>query len=161
MEDDHKITDKKKHLDHEDFALPSDYMLFSNVYAKASSQKCKNKKIDLYPIKDKDRNLILQNYELKPSFKHRETVYTLGSDNIKIYVDDFTIESVYLSYYKYPKLLKLVNDDQPELGLDDSVRLDFDKKVIDRIVSLTVAAFDINNSNERFQINQKQAISKI
>ena len=135
------------------FELPSDYFDFSNVYGKASKGECINKSIDLFEIKDLDRNIILSDEFTSPSFEYREAPFIISNDTIKVFITDFEINSITLSYYRYPKKLKLTNPDNPESDFDDSFELDFDDKVIDRIISATVGGFDINNNSERWQLH--------
>lgn len=144
---------KNKKSDHYTFELPEDYFDFSNVYGKASKGDCSNKKIDLFEIKDFDRNLILADEFTSPSFEYREAPFILSNNTIKVFTSDFDIDSVTISYYRYPKQLTLVNPENPESDLDDSFELDFDNKVIDRIISASVGGFDINNNSERWQLH--------
>lgn len=135
------------------FELPSNYFEFSNVYGKASKGECINKPIDLFEIKDLDRNIILSDEFTSPSFEYREAPFIISNDTIKVFTTDFEINSIILSYYRYPKQLKLTNPENPESDFDDSFELDFDDKVIDRIISATVGGFDINNNSERWQLH--------
>jgi len=48
----------------------------------------------------------------------------------------------------------LIDEDDPEMGLDDSYVLDFDEKSLNSITSLIAREFDINTSNERFQLQE-------
>lgn len=135
------------------FELPKDYFDFSNVYGKASKNKCINKSIDLYEMKDFNRNYILSDEFTSPSFEYREAPFTFSDNHIKVFTSDFTIDSIILSYYRYPKKIRLLNPDNPESDFDDSFELDFDDKVVDRIISAAVGGFDINNNSERWQLH--------
>ena len=147
------IKFKTKKNNHYLFELPKDYFDFSNVYGKASKNKCINKSIDLYEMKDFDRNYILSDEFTSPSFEYREAPFTFSDNHIKVFTSDFIVDSVILSYYRYPKQIRLLNPDNPESQLDDSFELDFDDKVIDRIISAAVGGFDINNNSERWQLH--------
>lgn len=135
------------------FKLPSDYFDFSSVYGKASKDKCINKKIDLFEIKDFDKNEILSDEFTTPSFEYRESYFIISDNKIKTFVTDFSIDYIILNYYRYPKQIILSDPDNPESDFDDSYDLDFDDKVIDRIISATVGGFDINNNSDRWQIH--------
>ena len=144
---------KNKKSDHCTFELPKDYFDFSNVYGKASKGKCSAQKMVLFEIKDFDSNLILADEFTSPSFEYREAPFIISNNTIKVFTNDFDIDSITISYYRYPKQITLVNPENPESDLDDSFELDFDNKVIDRIISAAVGGFDINNSSERWQLH--------
>lgn len=140
------------------FELPSDYFEFSNVYGLGSKGSCTNAKIDLFEIKDMDRNLILLDEFTSPSFEYREAPFIISNNSIKVFTDDFSIDNIVLSYYRYPKPVRLLFPNNPESELDDSYDLDFDEKIINRIVSMAVSGFDVNNMSERWQLHS--AVSK-
>lgn len=142
------------------FELPVDYFNFSNVYAKATKKTCVNKQIDLYEIKDTSRNYILSDEFTSPSFEYREAPFTFSDNMIKVFTSDFEVDNIILSYYRYPKQITQVDPENPESELDDSFELDFDDKVIDRIISDTVSGFDINNNSERFQLHKAVSQAK-
>ena len=135
------------------FSLPENYFDLSNVYGKGSKDSCINKKIDLFEIKDFDRNYILSDKFTSPSFEYREAPYIISDNSIKVFTNDFTIDSIILSYYRYPIQIKLLDSNNPESDFDDTYDLDFDNKVIDRIISASVGGFDINNNSERWQLH--------
>ena len=89
---------------------------------------------------------------LKPSFDWREAPYTINSDQLSIYKDNFTIDSLLLNYYRYPNQIKLQDAENPESDFD-STEIEWDDKSLDDIISLMVANLDMNEGNPRFQIN--------
>lgn len=151
---------KHKEKNYYSFELPENYFDFSNVYAKATKNNCVNKSIDLFEIKDSSRNLILSDEFTSPSFEYRESPFIISDGQIKVFVTDFQVDSMILSYYRYPKQIKLSNPENPESDLDDSFEMDFDDKVIDRIISATVGGFDINNNSERWQLHNMSSKTK-
>ena len=155
--DDKKLSSSNKHLDHIDYELPKDYFDFSNLYVIAKKDKCTDK-VDCFEIKDDDRNLVLRDTNLQPSFKYRETPFHLSSNKIKIYLLDFEIEKAYLSYYRYPKQLSLVNNEDPESDFLENP--EFDDKFVNRVIDLTVSNFFLNNDDQKFQAQKMQALQK-
>lgn len=149
-----KITKSKKEREFYSFELPINYLNLSSVHALGSKGNCSNKKIDL-PIEvlDDEINLYLNDEHTKPSFEYRESLYSIGGGNINVYFTDFTIDSIILSYYRYPLELKLLDNNNPESDFDDSFDIDFDIKSINKIVSATVGGFDVNNNSERWQLH--------
>lgn len=149
-----KLTEYSKHKDFNSFKLPKDYFDYSSAYALGSKGNCKNKKIELpIEINDINRTHYLTDENTKPSFEYRESLYMIGSNSINVFFSDFDINSVMLSYYRYPRQILLENPNNPESNFDDTYTLDFDDKAINRIISAAASGFDINNGSERWQIN--------
>lgn len=147
--------------DHTLFKLPVDYFDLSNVSAMASKGQCVNKQLLLNEIKDFNVHLLISDDFYKPSFEYRESFYNLMSDAVKVYKSDFSVDSIDLSYYRYPKQVKLIFPDNPESGFDDSYELEFDDKVIDRVISASAGGFDLNESSERWQLHNLSSKTKL
>lgn len=158
---DKKITDKKKQLDHYNFTLPSNYFDISNVYALCSSNKCTQQVVRLFEIKEANKNEIIQDEFNKPSFLWRESFFTLSSNQINVYFDDFKVDEIVLSYYRYANSIALLNPDNPESKFNESIPIEFDDKTADRIISICAGEFDINNTDARWQLQKQRAITKI
>lgn len=158
--DDVRLTPSSTHLDHTDFKLPQDFLDNSNLYCIVRKGECKNQKVDCFEIKNDDVNLILADQTLKPSFKYREAPYHLSSDKIKVYTQkEFDIEKAYFSYYRYPKPLSLVNPEDPESDFT-SQNPELDDKFTSRVIDLCTSEFFLNSSDQRFQIEKQNAITK-
>lgn len=150
---DKKVSDSKKGRETYSFEIPKNSFDVSSVYALGTKGKCKSKKLDLTEVLDTEKELYLLDDSTKPSFEYRESLYTIGSGNINVFYTDFSVESIILSYYRYPKNLKLEDPENPESHFDDSFEVDFDDKSINKIISAAVSGFDINNNSERWQLN--------
>jgi hypothetical protein len=133
------------------FSLPEDYFDLSSARAKAQSNGCQDL-IELVEIQTENINEIMFNEYLKPSFNWREAPYTVNSDNLSVYVDDFTIDALLLNYYRYPNQIKLQDTEDPESAFAD-IEVEWDDKSLDDIISIMVANLDMNENNPRFQIN--------
>lgn len=158
--DDLKVSKSKKHLDHQDFELPKNFFDLSNVYAIAEKKGCRGK-IDLFEIKDEDRNNILTDEFTKPSFKYREAPYNLSSNTIKIYTsDDFMVEDIVLSYYRYPIQIGLEDSEDPESNFSDS-NPEFDDKFVNRVVDLCASNFLLSSGDPRYQVEKLNAAQKL
>lgn len=157
---DYKIANpvKKETADH--FKLPDNYFEFSSAYSKASTKNCSFQKIQLFEIKDANNQEILNDEFNKPSFIAREAPFNFSSDSLIIYKDNFTNEELYLSYYRYPNQISLIDPDNPESQFNEDNKIDFDDKIVDRIINLTVSEIKINSNDQSFQINKQQSISK-
>lgn len=158
---DFPVSSSESKNNYQSFLLPKDYFDFSNVYARATQEKCKNQQMFLYEIKGDDKNEILQDDFNKPSFEARESPFNITSDTLRVYTDDFTIDKVYLSYYRYPVQLKLLNEDDPESDFDDTVDPEFDDKFVDRVLSIASGEFELNKENPKSQADKLRAQQKL
>lgn len=154
------ITPKKKQESKYIFELPTNYFGLTNVYGYASSDCCSHEKITLFPVKNENENEILADQFNNPSFLYRESPYTISSNNIYVYVDDFKIDNIVLSYYRYPTQISLIDNNDPESDFDESKKIEFDDKFTDRVISLAAGEFDLNQENQRFQLQKARAIQK-
>jgi len=159
--DDLKISSSQDHLDHQDFKLPENYFDFSNAYALATKDTCKKAKIDLFEIKDENRNNILTDEYSKPSFKFREAPFNIASDKIKVYTgQDFQINDLVLSYYRYPVQIGLIDSENPESDFNNK-NPEFDDKLMNRIIGLCASEFYLNTDDGKSQIEKANASQKI
>lgn len=157
---DFKIANPTKKETADYFPLPENYFDFSSAYSKATKKGCDLQKIYLYEIKDDNSQELLNDEFNKPSFLAREAPFTFSSDNISIFKGDINHKELYLSYYRYPTQISLKNNDNPESPFDESKKIDFDDKFVDRIISMAVSEMKINYGDQSFQINKQQSINK-
>lgn len=157
---DKRLSSSKDYLDYTEYPIPKNYLDFSNLYIKATKDKCERQKIDCFEIKDDDRNQILRDEFNKPSFKYRETPFNISSNSLKVYTaQDFTIDSAYLSYYRYPAQIGLVNPENPESAFS-SQNPEFDDKFVNRVIDLCAASFYLNTDNQKFQAEKVNSVQK-
>lgn len=150
---DKKIPYVSKTYDHYNFTLPSDYLDLADIRGLASNSKCFNVQIELFEIQTENLNSLLSDEFNKPSFKFRESRYTVNSNTVSVYADDtFTIDNILLNYYRYPNKIKLIDENNPESTFDESVKIEWDDKSLDRIISMTAGEFDMNEMNTRLQV---------
>lgn len=160
------VSDKKikksKTLEQIDiFTIPKNYFDFASAYTKASTEDCEEQIIDTFEIKEDNKNIILSDEFNKPSFLAREAPLNISSNEIRVYKDGFTHNEIYLSYYRYPEQIKLVDEDNPESEFDSNNNPEFDDKFVDRILSMVSSEFAKNSSDPKYQIDQQRAIQKI
>ncbi len=142
------------------FVLPKNYFDLTDAYALASSDCCERQKIDLYELKAENASLEIQDESSKPSFDYRESLYQIASDTVSVHKDQFTIDEVKLSYYRYPVEIELRDPLDPESQFKDSEDFLLDKKVIDRIISMCAASFALNNDNQKYQAEKQRVVQK-
>ena len=143
------------------FLMPEDLLNLSSAYSKATKDKCIGIKITLFDIKDDNKTEVLQDEFNKPSFIAREAPFSIGGDKIFLYKDNFTHDKLFLSYYRYPKQIKLLDPDNPESRFDESVNPEFDDLLLDRILSLAASEFEINVESPKYQVDRMRATEQL
>lgn len=156
-----EILFENKNEEYYRFPLPGNYFDFANVYASCSKDGCNGQKVYLFPIKEEDKNEVLQDEFNKPSFLWRESPYTIGSDAINVYYDDFSVDKVYLSYYRYATQIALLDPEDPESQFNENKKIEFDDKLVDRILSLCAGEFELNNEDPFYVQQTQRAATKI
>lgn len=86
----------KKTNSYYELVLPDDYLHYKRSI---SFVPCEIKN---YLVKEGDVNRLLQDEFWKPSLEWAETICTIAGNTLRIYVDNFTIKSVELHYYRVP-----------------------------------------------------------
>lgn len=148
---DKKIYPKNTSENKVNFELPKNYFDLSSARAKAQKEGCQDL-IELVELQTENLNEIMFNEFLKPSFEWREAPYTINSNSLSIYKDNFTIDSLLLNYYRYPNQIRLQDPENPESQFA-SIEIEWDDKSLDDIISIMVFNLDINENNPRFQLN--------
>lgn len=142
--------------------LPDNYFEFSSVTGYASKNNCKDVLINLYEIKDQDKDQILQDEFNKPSFLYREAPFTISEDNLKIYtMDEFELKKVVLNYYRYPIQIRQTDEEDPESPFNETYQIEFDDKIVDRIISNAVAELQLNIKDGSYEASKQRTIQKL
>lgn len=90
-----------------EFALPNDFFAKSSTYCVATKGDCKDIILTAWDFKPKNKSVITTNDNHSPSFEFRETLFSLTNNKLLIYRDDFTVNKVYISYYRQPIALDI------------------------------------------------------
>lgn len=143
------------------FLMPEDLLNFSSAYSIATKGKCNNVKITLFDIKDDNKTEVLQDEFNKPSFIAREAPISMGNNRIFLYKEDFIHTKLFLSYYRYPKQISLLDPDNPESQFDPATNPEFDDLLLDRILSLASSEFEVNVENPKYQIDRMRATEQL
>jgi hypothetical protein len=143
------------------FNIPEDLLSFSSAYSTATRGNCTDVKITLFDIKDDNKTEILQDEFNKPSFIAREAPISMGDNKLFLYKENFTHNKLFLSYYRYPKQIKLLDPDNPESLFDQSVNPEFDDLLLDRILSMASSEFEINTGDSKFQADRMRATEQL
>lgn len=155
---DKKLSTSSKTSDHYNFPLPANYFDLASIRGIGSQDTCKNANLELFEIQTENAPDILNDEDNKPSFKWREAPYTIASNLVNVYTDNtFSVDEILLSYYRYPTKIALIDPYNPESKFDETIKIEWDAKSLDRIISLTAGEFDMNTNNSRFQIQNARA----
>ena len=137
------------------FSLPDDFFSFIDISGRFSDGKCSSPIFDLHEVKGENVALLFADHNHKPSFKHRETFYTIGGDGVKIYVDDFQVQSAFLTYYRYPVQVDISGYIRSDGSDSVDVDPEFDDKVVNEILDMVDKQHALNESDfQRFQAGQ-------
>lgn len=151
LEDNIEIARIKRHQDHIDFQLPSDYFSLASSFSEATRGKC-NKRLTNWKAKPHDIPVLLKDENNNPSFDFEETPLSIAGNKAKVYFSDFNIKKVYINYYRFPKNI----DVEGYINVDGSQSTTVDPELNDLAVDeiLNRCAIEImrdNKNQEGFQ----------
>ena len=149
-------------LNHSDFKLPKNYFNHSSIQVFGSKNKCLKQKLEAFEVTNDNVETYLIDINNKPSFKYRETFYTINNSKISIYKDNFKIDKVFLSYYRKPVQV----DIKGYININNTPSINIDPEFSDRIVQVILIAmakeFSSNNGNStQYQIEQDKLFKQI
>jgi hypothetical protein len=144
-----KITDRVL------YNLPTDYLELSSAYATASKGSCKDKQIFLREIKDANYNEYLPDNYNQASFEYREAPYMAADKKINIFTNDFEIQEVILTYYRYPRKVDIAGYLNANGVPSTNINPEGEERFIDKVLSLAAEDFARNNYDaDAVQINK-------
>lgn len=149
----------KDEKDYSSFSLPENYFDFIDLKVKASKDNCKNQLFKTREVRAEHAITYFTDVNLDPSFKYRETYYTIAENSAQVYKKNFDIDSAELSYYRYPIQIELENPENPESNFKEGL-LDFDDKLINRIIFMTVALHKLSSDDPKYQAFKQETIQK-
>lgn len=164
-----KILVKDKVLDFgskkenvQNFLLPKNFFSFVNIKGFAGNGVCSNQPMLLFEVKPENVHELLADDNNKPSFEFRESFYTISSDSVNVYVENFSLEKLLLTYYRYPVQVDIAGYIKSNGKASKNIDPEFDDKVVDRIITACAKAFNVNNDNlQRFQLDRDRLYSSI
>jgi hypothetical protein len=154
-----KLLESTIRDDYSSFLIPENYFEHIDLKVLASKDNCKKQLLKTREIKGENVGPYSLDPNLNPSFKFRETFYTIAENAVQVYTKDFTIASTEMSYYRYPKQVELENKDDPESKFKEE-QLEFDDKLINRIIFMTTALHDLSAEDPRYQAFKQETIQK-
>ena len=155
------ISDSDVKSGYQLFDLPSDFFDLGSVTGKATTECCKSVDFDIYEVKVDNEGVILNDELSKPDAEYREAPYHLENKKVKIYTDNFKVDNIRITYYKYPQYIELIDESDPESEFKDGDKeLEFDNKVINRIISIAALSNSLNTGQQRAQLDINRVVSK-
>lgn len=107
VEPDYKLNKSRTTDSYTEFDLPENYFDYIRSYSLATKESCKDRVLYNNEVKLVNLSLYLKDEYNKPSFEYQETLVTLAKDKIQVYKTDFTVDSVFFTYYRYPKQIDI------------------------------------------------------
>lgn len=108
------IPVQKKDKYYESFDLPQDYFQWKRVSITGSNDCCNDRDFVVYQAEQANVDLLLRDYNKKPSFEWGETFATMRNNKVQIYTNnEFDINKAYLTYYRQPLKIEIANCADP------------------------------------------------
>jgi len=130
------------------YQLPEDYFDISSLHVLASSGSCKDN-LKTEEVKTENLEDVLYDWNTKPSFDFRETLYHLSDkDRVTVYKDDFTIDNVSITYYREPVQVSISGYTKSD-GSESTQDIDpeWDEKTTYKILLAMAKEFSAMNSD--------------
>ena len=142
------------------FSIPSDFLHFLNLDAVASNEECGNISMNLWEAKHENTHELLHDEFNAPSFDYRETFYTIGEDEVKVYTDNFDIQECLITYYRYPKKVDMEGYTKEDGTLSSNVDPEFSDDSIEKILDICAKDFAKNEQNfTKYQVENQEIIT--
>lgn len=142
------------------FTLPADFFAFSNISGEFKSGECSASDFNLFEAKNENVNELLSDSFNAPSFDFRESFYTIGEDSVRIFKKGFSVESVFLTYYRYPKSVDIQGYIKSDGTNSKDIDPELDDKLVNIILNMVEKQFALNESEYsryRFDLNNVQS----
>lgn len=153
-----KLQESENKLQYTSYSLPPDYFEHIDLEVRGTKGKCANELLSSREVKSENVSKLLTDIYSKPSFKFRETFYTISDNKVQVYKDQFET-SANISYYRYPVQIELENPDNPESQFKN-LQVEFDDKLTNRIILSTVALYELSSDDPKYQAFKQETVQK-
>ena len=151
----------KKHESSVDFTLPADLYRYISSYSIADQENCKGKKIFNFEQNTLNLTAVLADAFSRPSFKFEETPCIQKSGTLKVYFEDFKINSVLLSYYRTPKPIDIIGYIQIDGTPSVNSETDLSDENIDEVLNrMAVEVLREYQDGEGIQLAKDRIVSE-
>lgn len=141
-----KLQDGIDRKTYQEFILPDDFyeVILGNCLARR--RKCK-RNLYLRQIKNQDKNLQRFNVNYKPDFDFEWSFFSIQDNTIRVYKDDFSVESGDLEYYQVIPNLDIEGYIHLDGTPSTNIPLPLSEQYIDQIVNLAAEEFERDFQN--------------
>lgn len=152
----------KENPDSSLFSIPDDFFAFSNVSGVFSEGECTVTDFNMWEVKNENLHELLADEFNAPSFDFRETFYTIGEDFIRVYKKGFSVDSVFMTYYRYPKSVDIEGYIKSDNTNSSNIDPELDDKLIGIILNMIEKQFALNESEYgRYQLDSNNVSSPL
>lgn len=152
----------KENPDSSLFSIPDDFFAFSNVSGVFSEGECTVTDFNMWEVKNENPHELLADEFNAPSFDFRETFYTIGEDSIRVYKKGFSVDSVLMTYYRYPKSVDIEGYIKSDNTNSSNIDPELDDKLIGIILNMIEKQFALNESEYgRYQLDSNNVSSPL
>lgn len=152
----------KENPDSSLFSIPDDFFAFSNVSGVFSEGECTVTDFNMWEVKNENPHELLADEFNAPSFDFRETFYTIGEDSIRVYKKGFSVDSVFMTYYRYPKSVDIEGYIKSDNTNSSNIDPELDDKLIGIILNMIEKQFALNESEYgRYQLDSNNVSSPL
>lgn len=144
------------------FLIPSDFFAFSNISGVFRKGECSVLDFNMWEVKNENPHELLADEFNKPDFDFRETFYTIGEDSIRVYKSDFSVEKVFMTYYRYPRAVDIEGYIRSDNTDSTNIDPEFDDKIVGMILNMVEKQFALNESEyHRYQLDSNNVQSPL
>lgn len=157
LENDVELSYIDKKRDHARFQLPTDFHEFSSAYCISSKGECTDRPLIVWNIKSSDKNVLLQDENNKPSFEYEETLALINKAMVNVYFTDFTVDELYLTYYREPNKIDLIGYINLDGSQSTNIDPDLPDSQVDEILDYCYKEImRVNQDVQGFQLAQQK-----
>lgn len=129
------------------FSLPSDFLFFSNVTGTFSDGECSASDFEMEQVKNEDVHKLLADVYNRPDFGYRYTFYTVGESSVRVYTDGFTVDALYLTYYRFPKDVDISGYIHADGTASSDIDPELDDNLVYHILDMVQKQFALNEGD--------------
>jgi hypothetical protein len=134
-------------------SIPLDYLQWKRVDVYAQKDCCDKRRMTVYLAEEGNLNQLLRDKAKQPNFEWAETFATLINNTVHVYTNkDFDISDAYLTYYRQPIKIQILNCTDPYTGVISTTNVDceFKDDIIELIIdeAVSILAGDIEQGNQ-------------
>ena len=139
-------------------SLPSKFFLPVDSYVLADRDNCKDRQLNVAEIvKHGDLQTKFKSPHYKPSFEYEEILATIDGDVFFTYSDKtFTINSLYLSYLRYPAYIDITGYTHLDGTPSVTTNCELEAYLESELVNLVVEELSMNTGNREVTQNTEK-----